>query len=58
MIEKWKKKFANIKNKIPADSMPVTRSGKDSKNEGVGKVCMRGVQKSYRELLTLEKMLI
>lgn len=45
-ISAWKvekKKFANIKNKMPAANMTVTRSGKDSKNEGVGEVCVRSV---------------
>lgn len=27
VIEKWKKKFANIKNKMFASHVPVTRSG-------------------------------
>lgn len=35
--------FASIKNKIPAARIPVTRSGKNSKNEEVLEVQMRGV---------------
>lgn len=37
VIEKRKKKFANIKNKMPAANTPVSRSGEDLKNERLEK---------------------
>lgn len=42
-LKSGKKKFANIKNKMPAANVPVTRSGTGSKNEGVEEVHVRGM---------------